>query len=104
MLMVRQLYSPFPPYVLSVVVCWASALFLGNGLVAATNALTMLAHLAGATAIASAIFLILELSQPYSSISRSAMKSWPTSTKGSSRRPTRCGPHSRRTDGSGWRK
>ena len=65
--------------------CWASALFLGSGLVAATNALTMLAHLAGATAIASAIFLILELSQPYSSISRSAMKSWPTSTKGSSR-------------------
>jgi hypothetical protein len=63
--MARQLYSPFPPYVLSVMVCWASALFLGNGLVAATNALTVLAHLAGATAIASAIFLTLELSKPY---------------------------------------
>ena len=37
MLMARQLANPFPPYVLIVVVCWASALFLGNGLVAAPN-------------------------------------------------------------------
>src|SRR5271154_6518251 len=65
MLMARQLASPFPPYVVSVVVCWASALFLGNGLVAAPNAVTVIAHLAGAIAIASAIFLILELSSPY---------------------------------------
>ena len=63
--MARQLASPFPPYVVSVVVCWASALFLGNGLVAAPNAVTVIAHLAGAIAIASAIFLILELSSPY---------------------------------------
>src|SRR5208282_2757868 len=34
MLMTRQLSDPFPPYLLVVVVCWASALFLGNGLVA----------------------------------------------------------------------
>ena len=33
MLMARQLASPFPPHVLTVVVCWAAALFLGNGLV-----------------------------------------------------------------------
>jgi hypothetical protein len=65
MLMARQLASPFPPYVLSVVVCWASALFLGNGLVATPNVITVIAHLAGAIAIASAIFLILELSSPY---------------------------------------
>jgi len=32
--------------VLVVVVCWASALFLGNGLVATPNAVTVLAHLA----------------------------------------------------------
>ena len=37
MLMARQLASPFPPHVLTVVICWATALFLGNGLVAATN-------------------------------------------------------------------
>src|SRR6516164_5234272 len=65
MLMTRQLANPFPPYVLMVVVCWASALFLGNGLVAPANAIAVLAHLAGAIAVASAVFLILELSQPY---------------------------------------
>ena len=47
-----------------------SALFLGNGLVAAPNAITVLAHLAGAIAIGSAIFLILELSTPYSGFIR----------------------------------
>ena len=70
MLMARQLASPFPPYVLSVVVCWASALFLGNGLVATPNAITVIAHLAGAIAIGSAIFLILELSSPYTGVIR----------------------------------
>jgi len=70
MLMARQLASPFPPYVLAVVVCWASALFLGNGLVAPPNAVSVLAHLAGAIAIATAIFLILELSSPYTGLIR----------------------------------
>jgi hypothetical protein len=70
MLMTRQLTNPFPPYVLMVVVCWACALFLGNGLVATPNVITVVAHLAGAIAIASAIFLILELSQPYTGVIR----------------------------------
>ena len=70
MLMARQLASPFPPYVMTVVVCWAAVLFLGNGLAAPPNALTILAHLAGAIAIASAIFLILELSAPYTGFIR----------------------------------
>src|SRR5271167_4860933 len=70
MLMARQLANPFPPYVLVVVVCWASALFLGNGLAATPNAVTIAAHLAGAIAIASAIFLILELSSPYTGVVR----------------------------------
>ncbi len=48
MLMARQLANPFPPYVMGVVVCWAAALFLGNGLVATPNVVTVLAHLAGA--------------------------------------------------------
>ena len=65
MLMARQLANPFPPHVITVVVCWASVLFFGNGLVAAINAVTVAAHVAGAAAIGSAIFLILELSQPY---------------------------------------
>jgi len=70
MLMARQLAAPFPPYVLIVVVCWASALFLGNGLAATPNPVTVLAHLAGAIAVASAIFLILELSSPYTGVIR----------------------------------
>ena len=70
MLMARQLVNPFPPHVLTVVVCWASVLFLGNGLVATANVVTVAAHLAGATAIGSAIFLILELSEPYSGVIR----------------------------------
>jgi hypothetical protein len=70
MLMTRQLANPFPPYVLVVVVCWASALFFGNGLVAAPNAVSVTAHLIGAIAIASAVFLILELSQPYTGVIR----------------------------------
>ena len=70
MLMARQLANPFPPYVLAVVICWASALFLGNGLVAAPNVVTVSAHLAGAIAIGSAVFLMLELSQPYIGVIR----------------------------------
>ena len=70
MLMARQLASPFPPHVLTVVVCWAAALFLGNGLVAAPNAVSVLAHFAGAISIGIAIFLILELSSPYTGLIR----------------------------------
>lgn len=70
MLMTRQLANPFPHYLLVVVVCWASALFLGNGLVAPPNVVTVVAHLLGAIAIGSAVFLILELSQPYTGVIR----------------------------------
>jgi hypothetical protein len=70
MLMARQLANPFPPYVLVVVVCWAGALFFGNGLIAALNVVTVFAHVAGAAAIGSAVFLILELSQPYTGLIR----------------------------------
>ncbi len=70
MLMTRQLASPFPPHVLTVVVCWASVLFLGNGLLATPNTVTVIAHFAGALSIATAIFLILELSSPYTGFIR----------------------------------
>jgi hypothetical protein len=70
MLMARQLANPFPPHVLTVVVSWASALFLGNGLVAAPSVVSVLAHLAGAVSIGIAIFLILELSHPYTGLIR----------------------------------
>jgi hypothetical protein len=45
-------------------------LFLGNGLVAALNPIAVLAHLAGAISVGIAIFLILELSHPYSGLIR----------------------------------
>ncbi len=70
MLMARQLANPFPEHLLVVVVFWASLLFLGNGIVAAPNAVTVTAHLLGAIAVASAVFLILELSHPYSGVIR----------------------------------
>jgi hypothetical protein len=66
MLMTRQLANPFPRHLLVVVVLWASLLFLGDGLVAEPNAVSIAAHFLGAVAIGSAVFLILELSHPYS--------------------------------------
>ena len=70
MLMARQLANPFPEHLLVVVTFWASLLFLGNGLVATPNAVTVAAHFLGAVAVASAVFLILELSHPYSGVIR----------------------------------
>ena len=70
MLMARQLANPFPDHLLVVVAFWASLLFLGNGLVATPNAVTVSAHLLGSIAVASAVFLILELSHPYSGVIR----------------------------------
>src|SRR5271166_2780983 len=70
MLMARQLANPFPEHLLVVVVFWACLLFLGDGLIATPNAVTVAAHFLGAIAVASAIFLILELSHPYSGVIR----------------------------------
>jgi hypothetical protein len=66
MTMTRQLASPFPPRVMPIVICWASALFLGYGLLSPANAIAILALFVAALSVASAIFLILELSSPYS--------------------------------------
>ncbi len=70
MLMARQLYNPLPRFLLVIVVLWASALFLGNGLAAKVNVVSIVAHLVGAIAVGSAIFLILELSSPYTGLIR----------------------------------
>jgi hypothetical protein len=63
--MLIRLESPFPARVLDIVVFWAALLFFGDGLLAPPNVVTVCAHLAGAFGIATAGFLILELSQPY---------------------------------------
>lgn len=70
MLMARQLANPFPEHLLVVVAFWACLLFLANGLVATPNAVTVAAHLLGSIAVACAVFLILELSHPYSGVIR----------------------------------
>jgi hypothetical protein len=70
MLMSRQLANPFPSFLLVIVVCWSVALFFGTGLISALNAVTVAAAAAGAILVSSAIFLILELSHPYSGVFR----------------------------------
>lgn len=54
------------------VTAWSCLLFCGFGLLSRFNAMTLVALACGAISVASAIFLILELSQPYTSLLRIA--------------------------------
>jgi hypothetical protein len=65
-----QLANPFSGLLLVVVVLWSLFLFSGFGLLSKYNATTIGALAFGALAVGSALFLILELSQPYTSIFR----------------------------------
>ena len=64
--MAGQIPLPF----LVVLVLWLIALFLGFGLFARFNLTVMISLLIGALSIAAAIFLILELSDPFSGLLR----------------------------------
>ena len=64
-LMSRQLRSPIPKALLISVVCWATLLFTCIGASSSVNALAIIYEALGAAAVASAIYLILEFSQPY---------------------------------------
>ena len=67
-MMQLQLASGISWPMLAIVVCWSLLLFCGYGLVSPVNA-TVVASLAfGAIAVASAILLIMELSQPYTGL------------------------------------
>ena len=67
-LMMLQLAGGINWAMLAIVMCWSLLLFCGYGLVSPVNA-TVVASLAlGAVAVASAIFLIIELSQPYTGL------------------------------------
>ena len=70
MLISLQLANPFSRPLLGVVVVWSFFLFCGLGLLSRANATTYGALAFGSIAVASAIFLILELSQPYTGIFR----------------------------------
>jgi len=65
-----QLANPFSKPLLIVVVFWSFFLFCGFGLMSRLNATTLAALAFGAFAVGSAIFLILELSQPYTGLFR----------------------------------
>ena len=63
-----QLANPFSKPLLIVVVFWSFFLFCGFGLMSKLNATTLGALAFGAFAVGSAIFLILELSHPYTGL------------------------------------
>jgi hypothetical protein len=69
-LMSLQLASPVAWSLLIIVVLWASFLFCGFGVLSGTNHTTIAALGLGAFAVATAVFLILDLSQPYSGVFR----------------------------------
>ena len=64
-LMSRQLRNPFPKALLISVVCWATLVFTCVGALSSVNALSIVYEALGAASVASAIYLILEFSQPY---------------------------------------
>jgi hypothetical protein len=70
MLMSLQLTVPFSKHLLVVVVAWSLFLFCGFGLLSRLNATTLATLAFGAFAVGSAIFLILELSSPYTGLFR----------------------------------
>jgi hypothetical protein len=65
-----QLASPVSWPLLAIVVSWSLLLFCGFGLLSRLNATTVVALAFGAFAVASAVFLILELSRPYTGLFR----------------------------------
>jgi hypothetical protein len=65
-LMTLQLAGGISWPMLTIVVCWSLLLFCGYGLVSPVNATVVTALALGAVAVASAIFIIIELSEPYS--------------------------------------
>jgi hypothetical protein len=70
LLMSLQLSSPIAwPLIISVI-GWSMFLFCGFGVLSSTNPTTMAVLALGAISVASAMFLILDLSQPYTGIFR----------------------------------
>ena len=70
LLMFMELGGPISWPFLAVLVFWVSMLFLGFGLCARLNATVTLAHFVGALSVAGAIFLVLELNDPYHGLMR----------------------------------
>jgi hypothetical protein len=63
--MIRSLVNRVPFFLLAVVLGWSCVLFFGYGLLSAIDTLTIFLAALGAVCVGSAVFLILELSDPY---------------------------------------
>ena len=70
LLMSLQLSSPVGLPLVFSVIAWSLFLFCGFGVLSGSNPTTIVALALGAVSVASAMFLILELSQPYSGVFR----------------------------------
>ena len=70
LLMTRQLANPAPKLLLFVVIGWAALLFMSFGLLGTFNVLSVAIEALGSIAVASAVYMILEFSQPYSGLFR----------------------------------
>jgi len=68
--MIRSLADRVPVFLLIVVLGWSCVLFFGYGLLAGITLLAAVVAALGAAAVASAILMILELSDPYSGLFR----------------------------------
>jgi hypothetical protein len=66
LLMGLQLSGGVPWPMLTIVICWSLLMFCGYGLVSPANRTVIVALGFGAITIASAVFVIIELSDPYS--------------------------------------
>ena len=64
--MALALTNPVSYSLLAIVVAWATFLFCGFGLMSRGNAMAFAALAVGAAAVASAVYLIMNLSDPYS--------------------------------------
>jgi hypothetical protein len=66
------LANPVSYPLILIVVGWATFLFCGYGLMSKGNAMSVFAGAVGAVAVSSAVYLILDLSDPYSGIFRAS--------------------------------
>jgi hypothetical protein len=66
--MALALTNPVTYSLLAIVVAWATFLFCGFGLMSRSNAMAFAALAVGAAAVASAVYLIINLSDPYSGL------------------------------------
>jgi hypothetical protein len=69
-MMSLQLAVPFSKALLIIVIIWAALLFFGYGLLSRPNATTVVALAFGSICVSFAIFIIVELGEPYSGLFR----------------------------------